>query len=401
VQEAARRIAESRRPLIISGGGIRYSRAEESLRELSDTMGIPVAETLAGRGTAQRCELVSGGLGFIGSSAANAIAGEADLVIAAGTRLTDAVTGSRSLFQDPDVTFISVNASRFDLAKMNGLAVEGDARAVIDELARELKELSWKAPPAWESRVRSVLAGWRSAVSAELAATTGQLRGYQVVDAVARFAAAGDRVVLASSTAVGYAHAFWNSQAECDLEYGFSCMGYEIPAALGHRLARPDADVYAVLGDGTYLMGNTGEFVTAVQERASFTAIVLVNHGFQCIRSFEEGAFGAEFGTQFRERDLDGAYRGPVVQIDYAANARSLGCRAFDVSSRAELVDALTASRQGEGPCFIAVHVSDEGLAVPAGAWWDYGSPEIGTDPEVGHRHAVYLAQAADQRWYM
>jgi 3D-(3,5/4)-trihydroxycyclohexane-1,2-dione acylhydrolase (decyclizing) len=404
VEEAAGRLVASQRPFVISGGGVRYAGAEAALAGFSDTFGVPVGETLAGRGTAGAGELAAGGLGFIGSRAANALAAEADLVLAVGTRLTDAVTGSHSLFQDPAVSFVAVNVSRFDAVKLNALPVLGDARVTLDALAQALAGRGWHAQPEWRARARSVVGAWRAEVEAELAKPRERLLGYEVIDELARFTTPEDRVVLSSSTAIGYAHSFWgrSRSARLELEYGFSCMGHEIPAAIGMRLARPSAgDVYAVLGDGTYLMGNTGELVTAVQEGLRCTAIVLVNNGYQCIRGFEENALGREFGTQFRKRGPDGNYDGAVVTVDYAANAASLGCRAFTVSTRQQLRDALAASRQGDVPCVIAAHVADVDFAVPAGAWWDYGSPEAGADPELARRHAEYLEQAAHQRWYV
>lgn len=401
VTEAASRIAASRRPLIIAGGGVRYSGAEQSLRELSDTMGAPVAETYAGRGTARECELVSGGVGIIGSSAANTLAGEADLVVAIGTRLADTVTASHSIFKDPDLSFVSVNVSKVDLVKNYALAVEGDARAVIDELTAELKQLSWRTEPAWRQRVDSVLSEWKSTLAAELEKPQDPMRGYEVIHELNSFATADDRVVVASSTAMGYTHSMWDSPAKLDLEYGYSCMGYEIPASLGHRLARDEGDCYTVLGDGTYLMGYPGEFVTAIQERKRFTAIVLVNKGWQCINSFELNAIGRTFGTQFKMKTENGEYAGDTVEIDYAANAAALGCQTFNVRTREELRDALASTRAGDRPFLIAAHVVDDPLEVPPGAWWDFGSPEMGGSPDVAERHAQHLEAGQSQRWYV
>jgi 3D-(3,5/4)-trihydroxycyclohexane-1,2-dione acylhydrolase (decyclizing) len=404
VAEAARRIAASKRPFVISGGGVRYSGAQEALVRFSNTLGIPVGETLAGRGTAQAGQLTAGGLGFIGSQAANILASEADLVIAIGTRLADSVTGSHSLFRDPDVSFITVNASRFDAVKLNALPVLGDARVTLETLGQTLSELGWRAQPEWRSRAAEVIGSWSASVEKELAKPSNQLLGYEVIDELARFTAPHDTVVLSSSTAIGYAHSFWSnrSSARLDLEYGYSCMGHEIPAAMGVRLARPQTgDVYAVLGDGTYLMGNTGELVTAVQEGLRFTSIVLVNNGWQCIRGFEEGAIGREFGTQFRMHGSAVNYEGPVVPVDYAANAASFGCRTFDVSTRQGLRDALSATRSGNVPILIAAHVTDQDFGIPSGAWWDFGSPEVGADPALARMHAEYLEQAEYQRWFV
>lgn len=403
VGHAARLIAASTRPMLVAGGGVRYSAAEAALVRFSDSCGVPVGETFAGRGSARNAVLCAGGMGFIGSAAANALATEADLVIAVGSRLADTVTGSRSLFQHPTVRFIALNTSDFDATKMGALGVLGDARCSLEALIAALASIGWQADRGWSAHAADVIKAWSQQVNASLDVSDEQLRGYQVVDELAKFVTADDRVVMASSTAIGYAHSFWDrrSSGPCEFEYGYSCMGHEIPAAFGYRLARPSVgDVYAVVGDGTYLMGNTGELVTAVQEGSRFTTIVLVNEGYQCIRQFEAGAFGSEFGTQFRKHDNRLNYEGDVVSIDYAANAASLGCKVADVSTRAALLRALAETRSGSVPIVIAAHISDEPFPVPAGAWWDFGFPEIQGDSRVNERRAEYLRGQALQRWY-
>lgn len=401
IREAADAIAAASRPLIISGGGVRYSRAEGALQELVDATGLPVGETYAGRGTARTCQTVAGGLGIIGSAAANSLAAEADLVVAVGTRLADTVTGSHSSFKDPDVSFVAVNVSQLDLVKNFALPVDGDAQSVLQDLTAELAGRRWQASQAWRNRSAAVIDEWRNDLATSLTTQYSPMRGYEVIDELNTFTTAADRVVVASSTAIGYAHAMWDSEAELDLEYGYSCMGYEIPSALGHRLARTEGDCYTVLGDGSYLMGYPGEFVTAIQEHQRFTAIVLVNSGWQCINRFEQGAIGRTFGTQFKYKVENGEYAGNVVTVDYAANAAALGCTVFNATTREELRDALSQTRHGDRPVLIAVHVVDDDLEVPAGVWWDFGSAEVDVDGQVSDRHTQHVEAGATQRWYV
>jgi 3D-(3,5/4)-trihydroxycyclohexane-1,2-dione acylhydrolase (decyclizing) len=401
IRAAADSIAASSRPIIISGGGVRYSRAEESLRQLTDATGIPVGETYAGRGTARECGTVAGGLGIIGSASANTLAAEADLIVAVGTRLADTVTGSHSAFKDPDASFVAVNVSQIDLVKNFALQVDGDARVVLDDLVEELGRRDWQAPAKWRERAGAVVDGWKTDLAASLETHHSPMRGYEVVDELDNFANADDRVVVTSSTAIGYAHAMWSSPAELDLEYGYSCMGYEIPGALGHRFARAEGDCYTILGDGTYLMGYPGEFVTAIQERQRFTAILLVNSGWQCINRFEQGAIGRTYGTQFKMKADNGEYAGETLDIDYTANAAALGCTVFDVRSREEFRAALEKTRTGDVPILIAAHVVDDDIEIPAGVWWDFGSAEVDVDGQVPDRHTKHVEGGSTQRWYV
>lgn len=405
IEAAARVIAAGAQPFLICGGGVRYSDAEDALRSFSERFGVPIGETFAGRGTARGWEMMAGGIGPMGSPAANALASDADVVIAVGTRLADTITASHSLFQHPDVRFVTLNASRFDAVKLGATPVVGDARVNLLALMDRLDALGWRADRDWSERARSNIAQWQETVTRELGRPQEELRSVDVITELGRFTSAADRVVMASSTGIGYAHALWDRfyTARCDFEYGYSCMGYEIPGALGARLAGVDeGEVYAVIGDGTYLMGNTGELVSALQEGVKISVIVLVNDGFQCIRLWEQNATGHEFGTQFRRKDQSsGNYIGDVVPVDYAANAAAFGCATYDVRTLADYRNALEASRNESGPCLIAAHVRDEGFNLSSGAWWDYGSPWIAESADTRARHDEYLENAGKQRWYV
>lgn len=395
----------ARRPLIIAGGGVRYAAAEQALAQLSNTFGVPVAESLAGRTGGRQASLNLGGIGFIGSPAANAAAERADFVLAVGTRLADTLTGSHTLFQDPGVRFATLNLSDYDLGKMGALPLRADARAGLEAISARLGEAGWQAPQDWQGYARDVQAQWKSQVAAIHESSRPQLTGFEVVADVAAATGAGDRVVFSSSTAIGHAHATWDAAAhgELDVEYGFSCMGYELPAALGHALGgQVEGRIVAVVGDGTYLMAHSTELVTAVQEDAAFTVVVLVNQGWQCIRSFQENNVGEEFGTQFR-RKLAGTrgLKGEFVQVDYAANARSLGAQAYDVTTREEFRAVLAQTAKARGPVLIAVHTNLDALPFGSGAWWEVGSPDAEQPASLPRQREAFAAQASRHRWFV
>ena len=392
VAAAARLLREAERPLLIVGGGVRYSAAERAVAELSERHGIPTAETSAGKGMTSG-KLALGGIGVNGTAAANRIAAGADVVVCVGTRLSDFTTASSSLFQAPGVRFVGVNVNAADAHRLGGLPVVADARAALEALAPALGD--WRAPEAhagavaaerraWDDTVRDHAAGGGFTQPAALRAINGRAR-------------AGDWLVAAAGAPPGDLLKLWRCPpgSSAHLEFAFSCMGHEIPAGLGIRMADADAgEVLVVVGDGTYLMAPT-ELVTAVQEGLKVTVVVLVNGGYQSIHQLQRGAVARSFGTEFRR----GPGLGEVVAIDYAANAASLGCAAFHAAGEAELEHALDAARAGTRPAVIACEVE----AVPApdsGAWWDLGVPEVSGDEEVRRAAASHREGAALQRWF-
>jgi 3D-(3,5/4)-trihydroxycyclohexane-1,2-dione acylhydrolase (decyclizing) len=356
---------------VIAGGGVRYSAAEDALAAL----GLPVAETSAGKG----CGTV-GGIGVNGTGAANELAAAADLVICVGTRLTDFTTASRSLFADPDVRFVGINVNAADARHLGAIPVVADARAALEALSRALD--GWRPPPndAGGARRR-----WDAAVARDLAGEP--LSQGQVVRALNRTARAGDWVVAAAGSPPGDLLKLWEVPpgASAHLEFGFSCMGHELPAGIGIRLAQPDAgEIVVVIGDGTFLMSPT-ELVTAVQERLKVTVLVLVNGGYQSIHSLQLGTVGASFGNEFRARTREGgAPDGELVDIGYAALARALGCGAWRADTLEELDRALDEARAAEGPALIECHVAPRRMVLGSGAWWDVGVGEPGAQRFYG-----------------
>jgi 3D-(3,5/4)-trihydroxycyclohexane-1,2-dione acylhydrolase (decyclizing) len=383
-------LRESRRPLVIAGGGVHYSEAAPELAELSDRLGIPVAETSAGKGALPDGPLALGGIGVTGTRAANALAREADLILCVGTRLIDLTTGSNALFQDPDVRFVGLNVLARDAHKLGALPLVADAKLGL----RALTEAAhWTAPAQWRERVAAERRRWDDELAADLTPREGERMSQgQALRVLNRSFGPRDWLVVASGTPHVDVHKLWEG-GRCLMEVGFSCMGGEIPAALGVRMARPEAEeVYVVIGDGTYLMGSTGELVTARQEGLKLTVLVFENGGYQSIHGLQLNRTGRSFGLEFRDRD------GEHVEVDYAANARSLGCVAHRVETEDELADALDAARAETGPVVIVVRVEPRRLLLDSACWWDVGVPEVSERPETGDLAAQHVRGRALQR---
>jgi 3D-(3,5/4)-trihydroxycyclohexane-1,2-dione acylhydrolase (decyclizing) len=401
VAAAAALLRGAERPLIIVGGGVRHSEAEAAVAALAGARGIPLAETSAGKGACQ-VPLHLGGIGVNGTGAAAEIARRADVVVCAGTRLTDFTTASRSLFGHPDVRFAGINVDPADAARLGGVPVVGDARECVAELDDALGD--WATGAAYREEVRRAVDAWDERVDAAIAGAAGPLLSQaEALRTVNRAAGPGDWVVAAAGSPPGDLLKLWRAPtgSATHIEFGFSCMGHELPAALGIRMAQPEhGRVIAVIGDGTYLMAPT-ELVTAVQESLAVTVIVLVNGGFQSIHGLQRGSVAHSLGNEFRVREPPGgALDGPEVGVDYAASARSFGCAAWDVDSAAALEAALREAAEVRGPAVIACRVAATGHLPPSGAWWDLGVPEVSDDEAVTARAAEQRAGAAAQRWY-
>ena len=376
---AAAAIRAARRPLVIAGGGVRYSAAEDALARLADRHGLPVAETSAGKGTFEG-ELSVGGIGVNGAGAANRLAAHADLVVCVGTRLSDFSTASRSLFADREVRFVGINVVAADAAHLGAVAVVADARAALEALDAELGD--WQADGAHVDDVRTELRRWKDAVTADLASRPDErMSQAQVLRALEATMRPRDWLVAAAGSPPGDLLKLWRCApgSAAHLEFGYSCMGHEIPAGLGIRLSDPGGEVHVVIGDGTYLMAPT-ELVTAAQEGVSLTVVLLVNDGYQSIHALQRAAGGESFGNEF----------GPGAQVDYAASARSFGCAAWDVTDLDEVPAALEAARAHPGPALVACHVEPYRMTLPSGAWWDLGTPD-GSPAAAGRER---------QRWF-
>jgi 3D-(3,5/4)-trihydroxycyclohexane-1,2-dione acylhydrolase (decyclizing) len=385
VTEAVQMLAQAQRPVIIAGGGVHYAEAWSELRTFAETFGIPVGETFAGKGALrQGSTLLLGGYGVTGTPAAAQIVAAADLVICIGTRLTDFTTGSHSAFQHPEVNFIHINVSSHDAYKLGALPLIADAREALRAMIEAGQATGIKPNRSYLDEVAAANASWQHKLATEVytqhrgeAMSQGQLIGILNEEAQA-----GDTIIAAAGSPPGDLHKLWSvhNGAHCHLEFGYSCMGYELPAGIGVRMAQPEGEVYVLIGDGTYLM-NPSELFTAVQEGLKVTVIVSENHGYQVIRQLQMNRVGHSFGNEFRARDdatrrLEGAY----LSIDFAKNAQSMGARTWHVTTPEQVRQALHEARQETQPCVIVVETEKHRYLPGSNIWWDVASAEVTND---------------------
>ncbi len=373
--EAMALLRRSRQPLIIAGGGVHYSDACAALEKLAEATGIPVAVTQAGKGALlESHELGLGAVGVTGTQAANRIAIAADVVVVVGTRLADFTTASKTQFQNPQVRFISLNVNAADAAKHGALALLCDARAGLAALGTGLR--GWRVPAKHRREISRARAAWekpwRAMTSPRRASADERLYQSEVIRVLNEFCGPRSTVVHAAGGIPGDIHKLWRGKSTTDYhsEYGYSCMGYEIAGALGVKLADPAREVYAFVGDGSYLMLNH-ELVTAVQEGLKITVVLNDNSAFGCIHNLQRACGGRSFGNEFRQRSrASGRLDGPALAIDYVANARSLGATTFTATDAPSLKAALTAAREESNSCLIYVPVTPDSI-MQGFSWWD------------------------------
>jgi 3D-(3,5/4)-trihydroxycyclohexane-1,2-dione acylhydrolase (decyclizing) len=400
---AADRIRTSRRPLLIAGGGVYFSEAEEALRALVEATGIPITETQAGKGALPSDHPQNlGAIGVTGTLAANRIAHEADLVIAVGTTLDDFTTASKTLFQHPEVRFLNINISPYDAHKHAGLPVVADAKVALDALARRLE--GFRVEPEYAQRITQLKEVWEAEVERLVRKRHGPpMAQAEVIGIVNAFARPEDVVVCAAGSLPGDLHKLWRVRqpGTYHLEYGYSCMGYEIPGGLGVKMADPHRDVYVMIGDGSYLM-MPSEITTSIQEGYKLTIVLFDNHGYSSIGGLSESLGLGGFGTQHRYRNpATGELDGEVLPIDFVANAASLGAHAVRARTREELWKALEEARQQDRTTVIVVEV-DGATRVPGyEAWWDVPVAEVSEMPSVQRARAEYEQNRAKERWFL
>ena len=407
---AAGLIRGARRPLIVAGGGVIYSEATGALRAFVDATGIPVGETMAGRGALVSDHPLSlGAVGATGTSAANRLAREADLVIGVGTRWSDFTTASKSAFQDPGVRFVNVNVAGFDAGKHSGLPVVGDARVALERLRGALA--GHRADAGWEQRAASEARDWAAEV-ARLSSLDGDHARLptqaQIIKEIND--AAGDTgvIVNAAGSAPGDLHKLWRARdpegKSYHVEYGYSCMGYEIPGGIGVKLAAPEREVYVLVGDGSYLL-MPGELVTAVAERVPIVIVLVDNHGYASIGALSRSIGSSGCGTLYRFTDNGSVPVDPAtteaLPIDLAANAESLGARVVRARGVAELRDALAGARGADGPVVVYIE-ADRYEGVPSyESWWDVPVAEVSQQDTVRTARAGYERDHEHQRQYL
>ncbi|WP_243794190.1 3D-(3,5/4)-trihydroxycyclohexane-1,2-dione acylhydrolase (decyclizing) [Saccharopolyspora gloriosae] len=401
--EAADRIRAARRPLIIAGGGVHHSGAEQALGELAAVTGIPVAETQAGRGSLRYDDPRElGSIGHTGTAASDDVARQADLIIGVGTRYSDFTTASRTLFANPEVRFVNVNIAAADAHKQAAIPVVGDARAVLTELAERLAGHHVAADYVRE--YRAAASSWAEVVDGVTRAADGAERPGQaeVIGALDQVLDERDVVINAAGSLPEDLNKLWRARqpSQYHVEYGFSCMGYEIPAAIGARLADPDREVFALVGDGTYLMLPT-ELVTAVQEGIKINLVLVQNHGYASIGGLSEKVGAERFGTAYRFRDQDGRFTGAPLPVDLAANVRSLGVDVLHADTVDELREALRAARAADRPTAVYVETDPEKAQLPPEAWWDVPVAEVSALESTRSARENYEQQKRNQRHHL
>ncbi|MEJ7834490.1 MAG: 3D-(3,5/4)-trihydroxycyclohexane-1,2-dione acylhydrolase (decyclizing) [Nocardioides sp.] len=411
IAAAAEVIRAARRPMIVAGGGVHYSGAEEALRALCDATGIPVGESQAGKGSLPHLHPQQlGAVGSTGTTAANSLARTADVVIGVGTRWSDFTTASRTAFQHEGVRFVNINVANFDAGKHAGLSLVADAREALTALAAALEghavtdDYRAEQAEAWQTWDAQVEAAYHPPAEVTDRLAPGLLTQGEVLGCVNELSDPRDVVVCAAGSMPGDLHKLWRvrDRKSYHVEYGFSCMGYEIPASLGVRLADESRDVFAMVGDGGYLMMPT-ELATAVQERIKVIVVLVQNHGFHSIGALSEALGSQRFGTSYRFRGEDGRLDGDVLPLDLAANARSLGAQVIEVASRAELEKAIGVAKGSAEAGPIVIHVRTDPLvhSPDSGSWWDVPVSQVSELDSTQAAYDGYLAHQPAQHQFL
>jgi 3D-(3,5/4)-trihydroxycyclohexane-1,2-dione acylhydrolase (decyclizing) len=397
---AVRAIMAAKRPVLIAGGGVLYGGACEALRGFAERHGVPVCETQAGKSSLPWDHpLQLGSVGVTGSPASNALAGEADLILAVGTRLQDFTTGSNSLFTG--ARLVSLNVSPFDATKARGVPLQADARLGLEALSKALPQ--WRAEVAWTERAKSEAAAWRSTVDTitgrrELSPGELPYEG-EVIGAVQRsspHSTASDIVVCAAGTLPAELHKLWRTSTPggYHMEYGYSCMGYEIAGGLGVKMARPDREVIIMVGDGSYLMLNN-EIATSVMLDRKLIIVLLDNRGYGCINRLQQHCGSAPFNNML----VDSLQFGQgAPSIDFAANAASLGALSEKVTGIPGLEAALMRARAANRTYLICIETDDTRTTKEGGWWWEVAVPEESPSESVQQARAAYLRGKKNQK---
>jgi 3D-(3,5/4)-trihydroxycyclohexane-1,2-dione acylhydrolase (decyclizing) len=406
--EAAALIRGARRPLIVAGGGVIYSESTDALRSFVESTGIPVGETQAGKGSLPHDHPSAlGAIGVTGTFAANRLAADADVVVGIGTRWSDFTTASKTAFRNEDVRFVNVNVADVDAAKHGGIRLVGDARASLERLVELLR--GWSVEPAYREEAARLNREWDAEVARLYALRNEPLPAQsEVIGAVNDASAPTDVVVCAAGSMPGDLHKLWRTRDPkgYHVEYGYSCMGYEIAGALGVKMAAPDREVYAMVGDGSYLMLSS-EIVTSVQEGLKLTIVLVDNHGFNSIGGLSRSLGLDGFGTQYRYRrngslGLDSEEEpAPHLPIDLAANAESFGARVIRCGTIDELRVGLEEAKEEQGTVVLVVEV-DRYAGVPSyESWWDVPIAEVTETDAVRAVRADYDTARQEEQTYL
>ncbi len=399
-ERAVAAIRASRRPLLIAGGGVLFSEASAALAAFCQTTGIPVGETQAGKGSlAYDHPQCMGAIGATGTLAANRLARDADLIIGAGTRYSDFTTASTTAFQNPDARFVNINTAEFDAYKASAIPVVADARVTLERLTAALT--GYRVEADYAANISALKAQWENEVDRLFHLGLQPLPAQsEVIGAIWEASGPRDILLSAAGSHPGDLHKLWRTRTPngYHMEYGYSCMGYEIPAALGAKLADPSREVFVFLGDGTYLM-NPCEIVTAVQEGIKIVIVLVDNHGFASIGGLSQSLGQGGFGTTYRlRREKSGQLDGEYLPIDYAANARSLGAHAIQVRGVTELKDALERAKTLTQTSVIVIETEREERVPGYESWWDVAVAEVSEMESVRSSRERYVEARARER---
>ena len=391
-------IRSATRPLVIAGGGVTYSGANEALSRFAARTGIPVAETQAGKGSLcfEHPQCV-GAMGVTGSSAANRLARDADLVLGIGTRYSDFTTASLTAFQNPNLHFININVSEFDAGKHSSVALVADAKVTLEELSKSAG--SYRVPDDYVAEISRLRREWDEEVDRIFARRVGPpISQGEVIGLLNSLLAPTDVIVCAAGSLPGDLHKLWRARdpKQYHLEYGYSCMGYEIAGGLGVKMADPSREVYVLVGDGSYLMMSQ-EIATAIQEGTKINIVLLDNHGFSSIGGLSRACGSGGFGTEYRYR-MDGL-KGEIQAIDFVANAASLGARAQRATTREELAQSIENCKQGNGVSVIVVETDYHDRVPGYESWWDVAVAEVSSSEPVEQAYRDYAAGRKRERY--
>lgn len=399
-------ILNAKKPLIIAGGGVHYSLATEVLAQFAKHHKIPVAETQAGKSALPESHPLNvGGIGVTGSEVANVLAAQADVILVIGSRLQDFTTASKWGFKNETCRLIHLNVSRFDALKMNGLMLKGDAKTGLQQIAKALG--SYQTSTDYQQSIQHYQHEWKQELNRICSETPADKQGLsqiKVLRMLNEMVTEDDVIIGAAGSLPGDLHRFWKSRKPKDyhLEYAYSCMGYEVAAGLGVRLAKDDTkgEVYVLVGDGSFLMLHS-ELLTSIQEHKKMTIILFDNHGFQCIRNLQENHGSQGFGNEFRYRDgKTNKLSGEYLPIDFCKYAEGLGAKTFFVDSYEHLTVALSAAKNEPHSSVIVLPILPKTMSSGYQTWWRVGVAEISNSDEVAKAHQAMREQLKQVREY-
>ncbi len=406
IEEAIQLLQAAKRPVIIAGGGVHYSEAWDQLATFAEKFGIPIAETHAGKGAIRNdSDLLVGGAGHTGTATAAHFCAKADLVICIGTRLQDFITGSNSAFQNPQVKFIGINVCGHDAYKLGSLPIMADAREALRVLTKAAEAAGIRPDPEYTREIPMQKQKWNDLLAKEVNVQHPgeEINQGHLVTILNDMMEPGDSLVAAAGTIPADLTKLFDSSngRTLYLEFGNSCMGFDIPAAIGVKMARKEGEVFVLMGDGNYQM-HPMELVTAIQEQTKITVVLVDNGGFQSIHGHQKALVGHSLGNEFKIRDpqtklLDD---GEFIDVDYVQNAQSIGLKAWRATDETEIRQALTAARSEKGSCMIVVPTEKYRYTPESGIWWEVIGAEVTGDPKTKELVDAREAGRVNQRFY-